>query len=79
MKSKAKEFQSRIENTMAKRVELLESINSMEGQLLKKRNDLSSVLESSQIKTMAMERYKYLPILCRNDLIIEFFVLFFVQ
>lgn len=55
--NKIKEFQNQIENTMAKRVEILESIKTMEVQLVKKRSELTSILETSQIKTMAMERY----------------------
>ncbi|XP_037040004.1 ankyrin repeat domain-containing protein 18A-like [Bradysia coprophila] len=53
--NKVKEFRNQIENTVAKREELLESIKSLEAQLSIKRNDLASVLETCQIKQMKME------------------------
>lgn len=57
MNNKIKEFQNRIESLMATREELVESTQSLEGQLVKKRNELNSIIEKTQIKTMAMERY----------------------
>lgn len=56
MTKKIKEFQNRIESLTTSREEILESTQSLEGQLVKKRNDLKSIVESSQIKTTAMER-----------------------
>lgn len=55
--NKIKEFRNQIENTLAKRHELIESSQTAEAQLLRKRNDLNSILERSQAKTLAMERY----------------------
>ncbi|KAG4078791.1 hypothetical protein HA402_015381 [Bradysia odoriphaga] len=55
LKNKVKEFQNQIENTVAKREELIESIKSLEAQLSIKRNDLASLLESCQIKQRKTE------------------------
>ncbi len=52
-----KKFKDQIENGIAKRGELLEDCKSLEGQLVNKRNELSSVLESCQSKSMELERY----------------------
>lgn len=56
MTNKIKEFQNQIENLTGLREELVESTQSLEGQLVEKRNDLNSEVESGQIKTTAMER-----------------------
>lgn len=56
LNNKTKEFQNRIQNTMISREKLLDSAKSLEAELLKKKQDLSSIVGSGQIKTIAMER-----------------------
>lgn len=57
LNNKIKEFQNRIQDTMVAREKLLDSAKSLEAELLKKKQDLSSIVGSGQIKTLAMERY----------------------
>lgn len=63
MNAKIKEFRSKIENKTANRVELVESVKSLEAQLLEKRNDFNSVSEKNQIKKMEKERYNLMKTL----------------
>lgn len=57
MQNKIREFRNQIESAEIQHQELLNNIQSLEVQLLKKRNDLSLLLEDSQTKKMAKERY----------------------
>lgn len=68
MNNKIKDLRNQLENTSAKRDEIIECIQTLDAQLLQKRNDLNSVLESSQTKELALERYRHFVgnIRCRN-------------
>lgn len=57
MNIKNQQYRNKIENTKAQRVELVNNIQSLEIQLLNKKNDLNSVRENSQMQIIAMERY----------------------
>lgn len=56
MTNKIKEFENQIEIKIAQQEEYRKNIQSMEVELVTKKNDLNSLMEKSQRKKMTMER-----------------------